>query len=974
MLSAGTRISHYKIIEKIGEGGMGVVYKAEDTKLKRTVALKFLPPRLLCDSEARERFEHEAQAASALNHPNINTIYEIDEIDGRCFIAMEYLEGGSLQSRLKGRDLSIKQILELAIQIGEGLHAAHDRGVVHRDIKPDNIVLTESGLPKIMDFGLAKLKGATKVTKKGTTLGTLQYMSPEQASGQEVDHRSDIFSFGVILYEMIAGRLPFRGETEASIINSVLNDTPEPLTRYKAEVPEGVQRVVDRALEKDAGERYQHADDMVAELKHEKRLMETGASKVTQALVSGRSRRRYLRIVIPAVIAAAVILLILILEPFRIEMGPGKEASAEENSLAVMYFENMVDPEDRDRTAQMLTALLITDLSESEYLRVLSRQRLYDILSLLGKDDLNVIDKSVASQVAEEAGVQWILTGSVLQTEPSITLISEISDATTGEILASQRITAGAGEDLFSLTDRLSTRIKHGLSLPAQAENERDRPVGDVTTHSTEAYRYYLEGRDYIFKYYDVEARESLMRALEFDSTFAMAYYWLAWLTTGSERAEMIARALEYSGNASWKERQYIDARAARLSDDTDSAIEKLQSILERYPDEKQAWEVLGWIHYDNLGQYEQAASYYEKVIEIDPLYKHAYNDLAYAYDMMGDFDRSIWAINKYISLAPDEPNPYDSRGDLFRYQGNLDRAIESYGKALARKPDFYDTTGKLGFMYLFRRDYAEAESCFQMLASCPEANWRETGRTFLAMVPINQGKFGAALEVLDQGIAADRMEQRRLMYHGIKYYLKADILRVTGSYDLALREYEVAMEIFRKVGYNPPVYGRDYYVYLLTKKGDIEKAEDVTRAVKRDIEENDKSGMRSYWYASGCVAFAKADYKASVAAFEKAVENTERFWEHYLLGTAYLESGQLGEAVASFEGVVGKYGDSRAYASVFAAKTHYLLALAYERSGWNGKAIEQYEEFLDIWKDADPGISEIEDARERLTRLKGGT
>jgi tetratricopeptide (TPR) repeat protein/tRNA A-37 threonylcarbamoyl transferase component Bud32 len=974
VLSPGTVISHYKIAEKIGEGGMGVVYKARDTKLDRTVALKFLPPRMLCDSEARERFEHEAKAASALNHPSIATIFEIDEEDGRCFIAMEYLEGGSLKGLLKAQDLSLKEILNLAIQIGEGLGAAHESGVTHRDMKPDNIMLTRKGRAKIMDFGLAKLKGATRVTKTGTTLGTLQYMSPEQAGGEAFDSRSDIFSFGVILYEMVTGRLPFRGDNEAAVINSILNDTPEPLARYKADLPEGLQRIVDRALTKDPHERYQHADDMVAELRHEKRLLETGTGTATQTRETRPAPgRRLLPILIPATIVVAAIILILIFEPFRVEMGPGREVLAQENSLAVMYFENMVDPEDGDRTAQMLTALLITDLSESKYIRVLSRQRLYDLLSLLGKGDLSVIDKTVASQVAEKAGVKWILTGSVLQTEPSITLVSEISDAETGEILASQRTTAEVDEDLFSLADRLSAQIKQDLSLPEQARTEQDMPVADVTTHSAEAYRYYLEGCDYLYKLYGGEARESFEKALEFDSTFAMAYYQLADLTGGSVKEEMIAKSLAYSDRASWKERQFIEARAARLSDDTQTAIERLRGILERYPEEKRAYEALGWIHREDLRQPEQAAFYFEKVIEIDPLDKNAYNILAYIYDTLGDFEKSIWAINRYVALAPDEANPYDTRGDLYSYQGKLDLAADSYRKALELKPDFYTALEALGRTYIFKREYVRAESCYQVLASCPNAFWRSAGRTYHALIPLHQGKLEDAFRALEHGMAVDRLEQQ-WMHFAFKRALTAFIQAERGNFDLALEAFEMCVELAREANYDAPGYVREYKVQLLARAGDFDEAGEVAEVLRRDIEEYDELDMGIYWHAAGWIDFERGDYKASVAAFEKSLENEKRSRWRYMLGRAYLESGRLGEAVTTFEKVLSRYSDARLlFLPIEGVKAHYFLGLAYEQSGWTKKAVEQYEEFLDIWKDADPGITEIEDARQRLARLKSG-
>ena len=263
----GKTISHYKILEKLGEGGMGVVYKAQDTKLDRIVALKFLPKHLLCDGEAKTRFEHEAKTASALDHPNIATIYEIDEFEGECFISMAYVEGKSLKKLLEEKTFSVKEVVDIAIQICEGLAIAHEKGIIHRDIKSDNIMLTSRGQVKIMDFGLAKLRGVSKVTKTGSTLGTLAYMTPEQVQGIEVDQRSDIFSFGVVLYEMITGQLPFKGEHEVAIIYSILNEIPEPLARYKAGVPEGLQMVVNKALEKNRDERYQHVDDFQTDLK-----------------------------------------------------------------------------------------------------------------------------------------------------------------------------------------------------------------------------------------------------------------------------------------------------------------------------------------------------------------------------------------------------------------------------------------------------------------------------------------------------------------------------------------------------------------------------------------------------------------------------------------------------------------------------------------------------------------------------------
>ncbi len=950
---------------------MGVVYKAQDTKLDRIVALKFLPKHLLCDNEAKIRFEHEAKAASALNHPNITTIYEIDEVEGECFIAMEYIEGKSVKHLLEDKTLSLKEVSDIAIQVCEGLVIAHEKGIVHRDIKSDNIMVTTRGQAKIMDFGLAKLKGASKVTKTGSTLGTLQYMSPEQAQGVELDQRSDIFSFGVVLYEMFSGQLPFKGEHEAAIIYSILNETPEPLARYKANVPEGLQRVIDKALAKDREERYQDADDLLADLRREKKSLEyIKTGQILKEAIAPKPKKKLLPFVIPASIIFLLILLFLILKPFKFEVVPEEKAAAKENSLAIMYFENLVDGEDKERLGEIVTNLLITGLSESQYVRVVSSQRLYDILKLLGKEGAKVIDKNVASEVANKANAKWMVLGSILEVEPRIVITTQLVDVGTGEIKASQRITGEKEEDVFSLVDKLSVKIKKDLSLPIQGQKEITRSVADVTTHSQEAYRYYLEGVDYFYKIYNVEAEKSFRTALEFDSTFAMAYLRLAWLKGGSEQKKLIAKAVEYSDKVSQKEKHYIKSLVAYISGNHAQAIKELQKLVERYPEEKEAFLLLGQYNFLR-GKYEEAVRHSNRAIEIDPLYKIAYNVLAGMYDEIGDFEKSIWAINKYISLAPDEPNPYDTRADLYANHGKLDQAIESYKKALEKKPDFYMSLTKLGLMYLFKREYAQAESCFREFYKRPEKEIRSGIRTTLALIPLYQGKFEQTLKVLDDGIAADRMEQAEGSWNANKYIAKALIYEEKKNLDLAFKEFEKGMEIMKRVDPVGVLRSQSFYVRLLLLNNDFKKAEEVAKALKKDIEEKDQSLMSVYWYAAGWIERAKGNLAASLTNFEKATQSEPTFSKHCLLAKVYLESGRVGEAVAMLEKALSRYDEDRATSPIWEVKAYYLLGLAYEKSGWNKKAIEKYEEFLDIWKNADPGIKEVEDAKERLKRLK---
>jgi tetratricopeptide (TPR) repeat protein len=674
-----------------------------------------------------------------------------------------------------------------------------------------------------------------------------------------------------------------------------------------------------------------------------------------------------------------VILLIFIFEPFRLETGPGEEASAQENSLAVMYFENMVDPEDTDRTAQMITALLITDLSESQYIRVVSRQRLYDILKLMGKEDSKIIDKTVASEVARRAGVRWILTGSILRNEPSIVLASDISDASTGDILAAQRITGDPGEDLFAVVDNLGAQVRKDLQLPEVAKRELDRPIADVTTHSVEAYRLYLEGIDYDNKSYHTEAERSFRQALKCDSTFAMAYYrlallgWYQW--SGQKERDLIENAMKYSDNVSWKEQRYIAGANAIMLEKYSQGISDLQKIIERYPDEKEAlnWlAMLAWY----LNRYEEAISLLTRVVHIDSMHVLSYEMLAEAYDASGDYEQALRAMNKAMSLAPDQPLTHVTKAELYSSQGEIDQAIGSYEASLRIDPEFSGALLGLGEIYLFKKQYARAESCYLKLCTHSEKYIRSWGRSNLALIPMYQGKFEEALAVLDDGIAGDRMEQSEGRHNAMKHLFRALIHVERGDLDLAAEQIEVSTENLRNAYLDDPIVRRDLYAYVLAKTGDTSGAEAVARRLKQQVDERDQVLMFVYWRALGLIALAMDNPVEAAGYLEKTLkgETASEFHVRLLLGRAYLESGRIGEAVEVLERALSRYDISRSLVPISAVKAYYLLGQAYELSGWNKKAIEQYEEFLEIWQNADPGIPEIEDARQRLAHLKKDT
>lgn len=405
----GKTISHYKILEKLGEGGMGVVYKAHDNTLDRIVALKFLPHYLSSDKNEKARFYHEAEAAASLMHQNIAVIHEIGEYEDQIFISMEFVEGNTLKQIIEHKNelLSVNKVLDIAIQICNGLTEAHEKGIVHRDIKSDNIMLTSKGQVKIMDFGLAKIKGATKLTQTGSTVGTGAYMSPEQVLTLDVDYRSDIFSFGVVLYEMLTTHLPFRGDHQAALLYSLLNEEPQPVARFNEKVSTELEHIVLKSLAKNREERWQHVDDLLADLRREqKKLGYVKAGYVKSSNISQPGseikiyeNRKKLKIIIPAAAAIVLIILFFILNPFTDKEVQNAASESSRRSLAVMYFENIPDPQDKDHTGEMLTNLLITSLSQVNRLEVISRERLLEIQKELGHTDTKTLSPSFAERL-----------------------------------------------------------------------------------------------------------------------------------------------------------------------------------------------------------------------------------------------------------------------------------------------------------------------------------------------------------------------------------------------------------------------------------------------------------------------------------------------------------------------------------------------------------------------------------------------
>lgn len=551
----GKTVSHYKILEKLGEGGMGIVYKAEDTKLKRMVALKFLPRDLTKEQGAKKRFLTEAQAAATLNHCNIVTVHEIDEHEEMVYIAMEFVQGENLKEKAGSGPLEIDEVLRLAMQMAGGLREAHERGVIHRDIKSANIMVNEKGQVKIFDFGLAKLKGQTMLTKAGTMLGTAAYMSPEQTQGAVVDQRSDIWSLGVVLYEMVTGEIPFKGEYVQAVIYSILNEEPEPVSSLRADVPVELERIINKMLAKNPAERYQTVGHLLEDVKTLKEDSTPEVSLSKKETSPGIAIKYWRKSIITAfVILAAAVLLTAFLFVFKKKPGPVGPViePGGQPSLAVVYFENNSGDPNLDNWRGAFSELLTIDLSQSKYIRVLRSDELYGIFKRLNLLEAKRYSADDLKNVARNGGVNHILTGSYIKAGDNFKITTMLINANTGETISSLSVKAEGEKEIFAKVDELTREIKSQLKISSsKIAHDADEMIAQITTPSSEALKYYSQGRKYHFSGEYGKSIKMMEKALSIDPQFAKAYSSIAasYQNQGlfSKSHEFRRRAMEYS-------------------------------------------------------------------------------------------------------------------------------------------------------------------------------------------------------------------------------------------------------------------------------------------------------------------------------------------------------------------------------------------------------------------------------------------
>ncbi|MFQ5603750.1 MAG: protein kinase [bacterium] len=913
----GQTVLHYQILEKLGEGGMGVVYKAHDSKLKRDVAVKFLPRHISSNEEERARFKIEAQAAAALNHPNIAHVHAIEEHGDEMFIVMECIEGKELRDFIiHSLQFEIHNCLELATQIAAGLQTAHKKGIVHRDIKSSNIMITAEEQVKIMDFGLAKVHGGTLVTKVGTTLGTVAYMSPEQARGEEVDHRTDIWSFGVVLYEMLCGHPPFQGDYELSMLYSILNEDPKPVQTERADVPDDLDKLVQHALTKDREKRYQEFDAVLSDL---------NALQHNQVSPSPPRRKAARWALFPhGWRLTTIVLLVLSVAALFFLFRSKQQESGSLVSIVVMPFEFEGSEENWNWLGAAVTDLIGTELAKYPQVRVVGAQQKVRIMFSLGIHGKN-IGIAQASQVARKAKAKNILLGNLEKKGQTIRVQARIYQAGDGSLLAQLRPVEGPPANLYEIAGDLSLQLFNTFHIGSTT----DRPAGSAaqrTIASLDAFRYFVEGKDAALDNRYQEAIPKLKKALTLDSTYVRAYYYLAWQYSqiGDDRkarATLVAGKPYVSGLSLPDRLEYL-CEEAKYDDRWRDYATHLEQLLRIDPFDATVHFRYGWTQFHKFRRLDEGIRAMEKSLELDSTNGWAVNSLGYAYLSRGDVQKALAMIEKYIALNPTDVNPLDSKAEIQMLVGQYDEALRNCERILTTQPDFLSARIILARTYVAQGRYSQALATVrEYMPIAGNSRFKAKGHAVESEVLIRRGEFHKALDSAELAIAADSTNLRA-------HWSKGRIL-------LQLNQ-QPALD-----------------AELATQRRQLQA----------------QGGLDGRWFLhhlQGEIALQSQNFDQAIESFERALSLGPLDRSFYLaaLAQAYKRAGRTQPAVKKYQEALS-FNPNNAWAVLG-------LARVYEQQGKATAAARAYRRVLALWSRADRDLPELQYAQAQRARIVG--
>jgi serine/threonine protein kinase/tetratricopeptide (TPR) repeat protein len=987
-----TFAGRYQIIEELGSGGMGRVYKAFDTKVNEKVALKLIRPDIASDRETIERFGNELRLARRIRHKNVCGMFDLGEADGAHFLTMEYVHGEDLKSMIRmSAGLTTATVLGIAKQVCDGLSEAHALGIVHRDLKPGNIMIDKGGNAKIMDFGIARSLKEKRLTGPSVLIGTPEYMSPEQAEEKEIDQRSDIYSLGVILYEMATGKVPFEGDSALGIAMKHKGEVPRNPGELNPSIPDGLGLLILKCLEKDPSQRFQTAAEMRAEVERIESAIPTtarivpGSKPATSKEITLKFTRKrfFLNVlaVLAVLLAAFLVWRLVLKKPLAVIAGPKR-------SIAIISFENQTGKPEYDYLSKVIPNLLITKLEQSGFFDVTTWERMRDLLKQAGKDDIDFIDPDTGFEVCRKEGVEHIVLGMLSMSGNTFVTDAKVMDVADKKLLgtASAR---GDGPDsvLRNQVDDLSRQIARGGGLSERQASAAGKRIGDLTTNSLEAYNLYLQGREEDQKLRSPQARQYYEKAVALDPNFAMVLRALG--------GDSLKKAVALSKNVTEKERLYIEASyAIGFEDDRQKAIALYRQIVKKYPKEKEAYYLLG----DHAADIEEALAMFSRALELDPNFGSALNAMGYTFLILNKPEEAVESFKRYAGARPGDANALDSLADAYFQMGRFDQALQSYQTALAIDPDY--TGSYLGMAYIawLREDYAATAECLEKEMGHSLAEDKICAYAWKGFLLFWLGRMKESLNYVqmaeDLAAAPDFMISR-----GRAQNVKAWIRYGQMDFESSRRLNLSSLKLLEEGGSAWRSFSKTGFAFLEglldLREGKAEAAraglaemESIARTVPRRMSwssrEKDIAEVETEWLRGeillheGSFDKAATSLRASVSPeftpnwtapdYHKIRYNAPFLRD--VLARAYVERGDIDKAIVEYERLT-TLDLSRPARLLIHPLYHYRLGMLYERKGDKAKAISCYERFLNLWKDADPGTPEVADAGKRLESLK---